>query len=191
MKTAVFYSRKSSTGLRISLLLLDTHWHRGYISLHECHFRFRSLLRYRNRIWDARFDCACGHGLGSAPRLAQPCRDPACVHGLNRRCCHLHSARDCRAHHRQAALNAQPHRAPGTYRPFYLRSSFRCLRWRICWTDSSVRRRSRRGRGIAGAFAGYQWRTGLVKALKVPDFVIALLEDAIAIGAGLFIVSRY
>src|SRR5579864_2184321 len=44
--------------------------------------------------------------------------------------------------------------------------------------------------GIAGAFAGYQWRTGLVKALKVPDFVIAVLEDAIAIGAGLLIVSR-
>jgi uncharacterized membrane protein len=45
--------------------------------------------------------------------------------------------------------------------------------------------------GLAGAFAGYQWRTGLVRALKVPDFVIALLEDAIAIGAGLFIVPRY
>jgi hypothetical protein len=30
-----------------------------------------------------------------------------------------------------------------------------------------------------------------VKALKVPDIVIALIEDAIAIGAGLFIVSRY
>jgi uncharacterized membrane protein len=45
--------------------------------------------------------------------------------------------------------------------------------------------------GVAGAFAGHQWRTGLVRALKVPDFVIALLEDAIAIGAGLFIVSRY
>jgi uncharacterized membrane protein len=45
--------------------------------------------------------------------------------------------------------------------------------------------------GIAGAFAGYQWRTGLVKALRVPDFVIAVLEDAIAIGAGLFIVSRH
>jgi uncharacterized membrane protein len=45
--------------------------------------------------------------------------------------------------------------------------------------------------GLAGAFAGYQWRTGLVKALKVPDIVIALLEDAIAIGAGLFIVSRH
>jgi len=44
--------------------------------------------------------------------------------------------------------------------------------------------------GIAGAFAGHQWRTGLVNALKVPDFVIALVEDAIAIGAGLFIVTR-
>jgi uncharacterized membrane protein len=45
--------------------------------------------------------------------------------------------------------------------------------------------------GIAGAFAGYQWRTGLVNALKVPDFAIALLEDAIAIGAGLLILTRH
>jgi uncharacterized membrane protein len=45
--------------------------------------------------------------------------------------------------------------------------------------------------GVAGAFAGYQARTRLVKALKVPDFVIALLEDAVAIGGGLFIVSRF
>jgi uncharacterized membrane protein len=44
--------------------------------------------------------------------------------------------------------------------------------------------------GIAGAFAGYRIRTGLVKVLKVPDFVIALLEDAVAIAGGLFIVSR-
>ena len=44
--------------------------------------------------------------------------------------------------------------------------------------------------GLAGAFAGFQWRTGLVKALKVPDFAIALLEDVIAIGAGFFIVTR-
>ncbi|MGA2097120.1 MAG: DUF4126 family protein [Candidatus Acidiferrum sp.] len=44
--------------------------------------------------------------------------------------------------------------------------------------------------GLAGAFAGYQWRTGLVRALKVPDFPIALLEDLIAIGGGLFIVTR-
>lgn len=45
--------------------------------------------------------------------------------------------------------------------------------------------------GIVGAFGGYQARTRLVKALKVPDFVIATLEDAIAIGAGLFLVSRF
>jgi uncharacterized membrane protein len=45
--------------------------------------------------------------------------------------------------------------------------------------------------GVAGAFGGYQVRTRLVKALKVPDFVIATLEDALAIGAGLLIVSRF
>jgi len=45
--------------------------------------------------------------------------------------------------------------------------------------------------GIAGAFGGYQVRTRLVKALKVPDLVIALLEDAVAIAGGLFIVSRF
>jgi uncharacterized membrane protein len=45
--------------------------------------------------------------------------------------------------------------------------------------------------GIAGAFAGYQARTGLVRALKVRDIIIALLEDAVAIGGGLFLVSRF
>jgi uncharacterized membrane protein len=45
--------------------------------------------------------------------------------------------------------------------------------------------------GIAGAFAGYEVRTRLVRTLKVPDFVIALLEDAVAIGGGLFTVSRF
>jgi len=44
---------------------------------------------------------------------------------------------------------------------------------------------------IGGAFAGYQWRTGLVRALRVPDYVIALMEDALAIGAGMLIVSRF
>jgi uncharacterized membrane protein len=38
---------------------------------------------------------------------------------------------------------------------------------------------------------GYEARTRLVKALRVPDFVIALLEDAIAVGGGLFLVSRF
>ena len=45
--------------------------------------------------------------------------------------------------------------------------------------------------GIAGAFAGYQLRTRLVKALKCPDFVIAILEDATAIAGGLLIASRF
>jgi uncharacterized membrane protein len=44
---------------------------------------------------------------------------------------------------------------------------------------------------IAGAFAGYEVRKRLVRALNVPDFVIALLEDAVAIGGGLLIVSRF
>ena len=44
--------------------------------------------------------------------------------------------------------------------------------------------------GVAGAFSGYQARTRLVKALGVKDVVIALLEDAVAIGAGLLLVSR-
>jgi len=44
---------------------------------------------------------------------------------------------------------------------------------------------------LAGTFGGYEVRTRLVKALKVPDFVIALLEDAVAIGGGLLIVSRF
>jgi uncharacterized membrane protein len=45
--------------------------------------------------------------------------------------------------------------------------------------------------GIVGAFAGYQVRTGLVKALKVRDLVIALAEDAFAIAAGVFLVTRF
>ena len=44
---------------------------------------------------------------------------------------------------------------------------------------------------LAGTFGGYQARTGLVKALKVRDFVIATLEDLLAIGGGLFIVLRF
>ena len=45
--------------------------------------------------------------------------------------------------------------------------------------------------GLAGAFAGYQARTRLVRAFKVPDLVVALLEDAVAVGVGFFIVSRF
>jgi uncharacterized membrane protein len=44
--------------------------------------------------------------------------------------------------------------------------------------------------GVVGAFAGYEARTRLVRALKVPDFAVAFLEDAVAIAGGLMIVSR-
>jgi uncharacterized membrane protein len=44
--------------------------------------------------------------------------------------------------------------------------------------------------GLVGAFAGYQARTRLVKALNVPDFVVALAEDAVAIWAAILIVTH-
>jgi uncharacterized membrane protein len=44
--------------------------------------------------------------------------------------------------------------------------------------------------GITGAFAGYKMRTGLARKLSVPDFVVALLEDVLAIGSGLLLVTR-
>jgi uncharacterized membrane protein len=43
---------------------------------------------------------------------------------------------------------------------------------------------------VVGTFAGYQVRTRAVKLLHSPDFVIALLEDAVAIGGGFFLASR-
>jgi uncharacterized membrane protein len=45
--------------------------------------------------------------------------------------------------------------------------------------------------GVIGAFGGYQVRTRLVHTLKAPDSVIATLEDIVAIGGGLFLVSRF
>ena len=45
--------------------------------------------------------------------------------------------------------------------------------------------------GIAGAFGGYQARVGLVRALRVPDFAVAIPEDIVAIGLGLFLPSRF
>jgi uncharacterized membrane protein len=45
--------------------------------------------------------------------------------------------------------------------------------------------------GIVGCFGGYQARMRLVKSLGQPDFNVALLEDLIAIGGSLFIVSRF
>jgi uncharacterized membrane protein len=44
--------------------------------------------------------------------------------------------------------------------------------------------------GVAGTLGGYEFRSRLVKATGGRDFPIALLEDAIAIGAVFWIVSR-
>ena len=43
---------------------------------------------------------------------------------------------------------------------------------------------------IVGAFGGYYARVSLVRSLRVPDFVIAIPDDAIAIGLGLLLTSR-
>jgi len=45
--------------------------------------------------------------------------------------------------------------------------------------------------GVVGCFAGYQARTGLVKALSTRDLYVALLEDLVAIGGCLWVVSRF
>ena len=44
---------------------------------------------------------------------------------------------------------------------------------------------------LVGAFGGYQVRHQIVTRLKVKDIGVALLEDLIAIGGGLLIVTRF
>lgn len=43
---------------------------------------------------------------------------------------------------------------------------------------------------LVGTFGGYHARRGTVAALKIPDFVYALIEDVIAVGGGFFLASR-
>jgi uncharacterized membrane protein len=42
---------------------------------------------------------------------------------------------------------------------------------------------------VAGTLGGYRTRTGLVRALGVPDFPVALVEDVIAIGTALVLAT--
>ena len=42
---------------------------------------------------------------------------------------------------------------------------------------------------VAGTLGGYRARTGLVRVLGVPDFVVALAEDALAVGGALIVMS--
>jgi uncharacterized membrane protein len=44
--------------------------------------------------------------------------------------------------------------------------------------------------GVAGSFAGYHARATLVRTAHIPDFAVALVEDAITIAGAFFIVSR-
>ena len=43
---------------------------------------------------------------------------------------------------------------------------------------------------ITGAYLGYNVRRGLVTHMNLPDFVIAVVEDLLAISGGLFVVSK-
>ncbi len=44
---------------------------------------------------------------------------------------------------------------------------------------------------LVGAFGGYQARHRIVSNLKVPDIAVALMEDVLAVGGALLIVSRF
>jgi uncharacterized membrane protein len=44
---------------------------------------------------------------------------------------------------------------------------------------------------IAGAYAGYHARVGLVRSLGLPDPVVAIPEDLLAIGLGILFVTRF
>jgi uncharacterized membrane protein len=45
--------------------------------------------------------------------------------------------------------------------------------------------------GVLGCFAGYQARTRLVNGLRTRDLYVAIVEDLVAIGGCLLIVSRF
>jgi uncharacterized membrane protein len=44
---------------------------------------------------------------------------------------------------------------------------------------------------LVGTFGGYQARHRIVSNLKVPDIAVALMEDVLAVGGALLIVSRF
>jgi uncharacterized membrane protein len=43
--------------------------------------------------------------------------------------------------------------------------------------------------GLAGTFGGYRARTGLVRRLGTPDYVVALAEDVVAVGGAFLILA--
>ena len=45
--------------------------------------------------------------------------------------------------------------------------------------------------GVLGCFGGYRLRKRLVKIVGVPDYMVAVLEDLVAIGGSFWVVSRF
>ncbi len=45
--------------------------------------------------------------------------------------------------------------------------------------------------GLMGAFGGYWTRRSLTSENRLPDLPVALIEDLIAVGGGLFLISRF
>jgi uncharacterized membrane protein len=45
--------------------------------------------------------------------------------------------------------------------------------------------------GMAGAFAGYHARMRAVKALRIPDICVAIVEDLICVAGALWVVTRF
>jgi uncharacterized membrane protein len=45
--------------------------------------------------------------------------------------------------------------------------------------------------GVLGAYAGYAYRRAASSSGRIPDLPAALLEDLVAVGGGLFLVSRF
>ncbi len=43
--------------------------------------------------------------------------------------------------------------------------------------------------GVAGTLGGYRARMGLVRTLEVPDYVVALTEDVVAVGGALLLTA--
>lgn len=43
---------------------------------------------------------------------------------------------------------------------------------------------------VTGTLGGYSVRTGLVRTLGIPDYAVALLEDTVAVGGALLVMSR-
>ena len=95
------------------------------------------------------------------------------------------------AHRRQAAEDSQPHQAWAADCACYLRSDLRRRAGAFCGTGAATVALLGGCGGVVGAFAGYHVRQWLTAGRGLPDFAIALLEDLIAVGGGLWIVSRF